>query len=302
MPASPLDSKIEGFLQYLREQRRFSPHTLTGYGRDLAAFRAYLTRLDLQSWAAVDNQHIRQFVGEQHRRGLAPKSLQRRLSAIRSFYRFLLREGDVRVNPATDLRAPKIRRKLPGALDVDQVSRLLAIPVDSPLAARDLAIMELMYSSGLRLAEVVASNLDDLDLSEGMLRVLGKGRKTRDVPVGRLARQALERWLAERRELARPNETALFVNRRGTRLSGRSVQERLRRWAGLQVVGRHVHPHMLRHSFATHLLESSGDLRAVQELLGHADIGTTQIYTHLDFQHLAKIYDAAHPRAKKRSR
>ncbi|MGD8497561.1 MAG: tyrosine recombinase XerC [Chromatiales bacterium] len=300
MRASPVDPRIEDFLRYLGEERRYSPHTIDGYRRDLSALQAWLDARDRRDWAGVDTQDIRDFVGEQHRRGLAAKSLQRRLSSIRGFYRYLLREGLVERNPAADLSAPKVRRRLPGTLDVDQVDRLLDIAIDSPLASRDAAIMELLYSSGLRLAELVAGNLADLDLGEGMLRVVGKGRKTRNVPVGRQAREALRRWLGERTKLAAPEEQALFVGRGGRRLSGRSVQQRLRRWAQLQAVGRHVHPHMLRHSFATHLLESSGDLRAVQELLGHADIATTQIYTHLDFQHLAKVYDTAHPRARRR--
>lgn len=300
MQATDPDPKIQDFLRYLGEVKRYSPHTLASYSRDLGAFRAYVVGLELETWAEVASHHVRRFMTEHHRLGLSPKSLQRRLSAIRSFYRFLLRAGAVGHNPAADLRAPRGRRRLPGALDVDQMSRLLEIEIDSPLALRDAAIMELMYSSGLRLAETVACDLQDLDLRDGMLRVLGKGKKARDVPVGRLARLALERWLQERPQLARPGEPALFVNRRGGRLSGRGVQQRLRHWARLQAVGRHVHPHMLRHSFATHLLESSGDLRAVQELLGHADISTTQIYTHLDFQHLAKIYDGAHPRARRR--
>jgi integrase/recombinase XerC len=199
-----------------------------------------------------------------------------------------------------DVRAPKTRSGLPRALDVDQIASLLQIDARDPLVCRDLAMIELLYSSGLRLAELIGLEVDHLDLESGMLRVVGKGRRTREVPIGRFAQRALVRWLARRQDLAPVGQAALFVSRRGNRLSSRSVQQRIARWARLRGLDQSVHPHMLRHSFATHLLESAGDLRAVQELLGHADIRTTQVYTHLDFQHLAKVYDRAHPRAKRR--
>lgn len=300
--SGPSREWLERFLRHLREERRYSPNTLEAYARDLAALHAQLEAEGVDGWDAVDGHLLRGFVARQHRQGLSGRSLQRRLSAIRRFYHYLLREGQVRNNPALDIAAPKSPRKLPAALDADQTGRLLAVDCDDPLALRDRAFMELMYSSGLRLAELVALDLVDLDLDEGLVRVTGKGRKTRDLPVGRLAREALHAWLRARVGIAGPQEMALFVSRDGTRLSARSVQSRLGQWARRQGMGQRVHPHMLRHSFASHLLESSGDLRAVQELLGHADISTTQVYTHLDFQHLARVYDAAHPRARKRGR
>jgi integrase/recombinase XerC len=248
----------------------------------------------------IDSQVVRQYAAARHRAGLAPKSLQRHLSAIRTWFRFRLREGDAKGNPADGVQAPKVRRRLPHTLDVDQVAHLLDLPGDAPLDDRDRAIMELFYSSGLRLAELVALDVADVSRGDELVQVTGKGSKSRRVPVGRLARSALERWLKARAALARTGETALFVSNRGRRLSARSVEARLRQRAIEQGMPSHVHPHMLRHSFASHLLESSGDLRAVQELLGHADIGTTQIYTHLDFQHLAQVYDATHPRSRRK--
>ena len=247
----------------------------------------------------VDSRKIRAYAADRHRGGLTPKSLQRHLSAVRAWYRYLLREGQVLNNPADGIRAPKIARRLPHTLDADQLGHLMALPGDTALDRRDRAILELFYSSGLRLAELVALDVADMRSSDGLLQVTGKGSKTRRLPVGRLARQAVQRWLEARPRLARTEEPALFVSRRGGRLSARAIQARLRQRAIEQGMPQHVHPHMLRHSFASHLLESSGDLRAVQELLGHADISTTQVYTHLDFQHLAQVYDQAHPRAKR---
>lgn len=299
-PQAVKDAWIADFLRHLQAERRYSPHTVAAYARDLAAFAEDLQAEGIEHWTAVRPHQVRTLIARQHRRGLSGRSLRRRLSALRRFYQYLLREGRVANNPALDVSAPKSERRLPEILDVDQAGRLLAVQADDVLALRDQAIMELLYSSGLRLSELVALDLEDLDLADGQLRVTGKGRKIRDLPVGRAAREALRRWLQARAQLAPPGIRALFVSRRGTRLSARSVQSRLRLWAQLQGLDRPVHPHMLRHSFASHLLESSGDLRAVQELLGHADISTTQIYTHLDFQHLAKVYDAAHPRARRR--
>ena len=300
MSPKPQADWISRFVDYLHDEKRYSPNTLKNYRRDLHGFADYLKAQEIADWNAVSVHDVRAFVARQHRGGLGGRSLQRLLSSIRSFYHFLLREGDAQNNPALDVRAPKAPRKLPSALDVDQVGRLLKHSGDDPLSVRDQAMMELMYSSGLRLSELIGLNLGDIDLADGLLRVTGKGRKTRDVPVGRLAREAVKRWLRARSDLAAPDETALFVGTRGTRLGPRAVQQRLRQWAIRQGLDQRLHPHMLRHSFASHMLESSGDLRAVQELLGHADISTTQVYTHLDFQHLAKVYDAAHPRAKKR--
>jgi integrase/recombinase XerC len=241
---------------------------------------------------------VRVFAARAHAGGLDPRSVQRLLSAVRSFCRFLVREGALSTNPVSEIRAPKTKRRLPGALDADQIARLLEIPAEDALAIRDRALMELFYSSGLRLSELVALDLGEVDLREGTVRVTGKGRRTRIVPVGRVAREALERWGRERAALAAIEETALFVGQSGRRLGQRAIQRRVAYWARRQGLPVHVHPHLFRHSFATHLLESSQDLRGVQEMLGHADIATTQVYTHLDFQHLARIYDKAHPRAR----
>jgi integrase/recombinase XerC len=292
-----MDNAQQGFLDYLAQVRRYSPRTVAAYRRDL---EAVAQALDRRPWDSVDVHAVRAYAAAAHRKGLGGRSLARRLSALRSFYRYLVRQGLTRANPAQDVRAPKTARRLPDALDVDETDRLLKGAGSDPLAVRDLAVMELFYSSGLRLSELVGLDLGDLDLAEGRVRVTGKGNKTRELPVGRAACAALKAWLAERSDLAQGGEPALFVSKRGTRLSGRSIQARLRLWARRQGLGRRLHPHMLRHSFASHLLESSGDLRAVQELLGHASLSTTQVYTHLDFQHLAQVYDAAHPRARRR--
>ena len=291
---------LERFLDAQRNERRLSPNTCEGYRRDLTALAAWCDEQRLGDWPELDTHRIRAYVAARHRGGLAPRSLQRQLSSIRALFRFLIREGVVDADPAADVRAPKVRRGLPETLDVDQASRLVAIEGDEPLTVRDRAMLELLYSSGLRLAELTGLNITDLNLADGSAEVTGKGGKSRIVPVGRHAREAIRRWLPLRAGLAAGDETALFVGRHGRRLGPRGIQTRMRDWALKQGLGRSVHPHMLRHSFATHLLESSGDLRAVQELLGHADIGTTQIYTHLDFQHLAQVYDSAHPRARKR--
>jgi integrase/recombinase XerC len=291
---------IARFVGHLANERRTSPHTIASYRRDLEAFAKSCAAQAVTDPAAVDAELVRRFAAARHRAGLAPRSIARALSAVRSFYSFLMREGGASRDPADGVRAPKAERRLPRTLDADQVGRLLAIRGDEPLVVRDRALLELLYSSGLRLAELCGLDLGDVDLTDATVRVTGKGAKTRVVPVGRLARSALEAWLAARSALATPATRALFVGARGERISPRVVQQRLDHWAKHQGLGFKVHPHMLRHSFASHLLESSGDLRAVQELLGHANISTTQVYTHLDFQHLAKTYDAAHPRAKRR--
>jgi integrase/recombinase XerC len=293
-----LHTQLDAFYQYLTSEKRYSPHTCSNYQRDLGHFLDYCLQHGIGLWAEVDNHFMRTYVATRHRKGLSGRSLQRELSAIRSFFVFLCREAVVKNNPVAGISAPKTARKLPTPLDVDEMSQLLNINHDTPIAVRDWAMMELMYSAGLRLAELVSLNLDSIDLADGSVPVSGKGSKTRIVPIGRFAKQSLKKWLQERVKLANSSETALFVSSRGTRISVRSVQQRLKHWGVLQGVDTPVHPHRLRHSFASHLLESSGDLRAVQELLGHADISTTQIYTHIDFQHLAKVYDAAHPRAK----
>ena len=294
------DPVLDGFLNYLRFERRLSPRTCEGYQRDLIDYRSWCQQHDLPPWHKVDQQRVRHYAANRHRDGLSPKSLQRHLSSLRGMFKHLVREGALKSNPAEGVRAPKVQRRLPSTLDVDQVGQLMNIPGDGPLDYRDRAILELFYSSGLRLSELAALNADALQGGDGLLDVLGKGSKMRRVPVGGKAREAVAAWLKVRGQLAAVGEVALFVSQRGGRLSPRSIEARIRRRAIEQGMPRHVHPHMLRHSFASHMLESSGDLRAVQELLGHADISTTQIYTHLDFQHLAQVYDKAHPRARKR--
>ncbi len=277
-----------------------SPHTVSNYQRDLLRLSAFCARQRIKDWRAFDVHQARAYVAALHRGGLSGRSIQRFLSAARSFYRYLLREKIVTHNPLVGVSAPKSPKRLPKTLSAEQTEALVAIAATDPLSFRDLAILELFYSSGLRLAELVGLDLDAVDLDDATVRVTGKGAKTRVLPVGRFARAALTRWLAARAQFAAPDQPALFVGRNGARLGARAVQLRLRHWARRQGIDVPVHPHMLRHSFASHLLESSGDLRAVQELLGHADISTTQIYTHLDFQHLAKVYDATHPRARRR--
>jgi len=291
---------LERFLRHLRAERGLSTHTCESYRRDLAQLQAYCRGQGLQRWTDLDAGYVRAFAAWRHRRGAGGRSVQRALSAVRTFYAFLAREGAVARNPAAGVRAPRAPKRLPRVLDPERVAALLRIGDSEPLAVRDWAMMELLYSSGLRLAELVGMDVSHLDLRAGLVAVTGKGAKRRIVPVGRLARGALERWLELRPRLAATGEPALFVGRRGSRLTPRAVQARLKRWSRCQGLGVDVHPHMLRHSFASHLLESSGDLRAVQELLGHADISTTQLYTHLDFQHLAHVYDRAHPRAGRR--
>jgi integrase/recombinase XerC len=292
---------IDGYLTHLAKERRLSPHTSTNYRRDLLALADFLDRGAVRDWKTVDSQHVRMFAARSHAGGLGPRSVQRRLSSSRGFFKYLQREGVVAANPVVDVRAPKAAKRLPGTLDVDTLNHLLDIPPDDALAVRDKALMELFYSSGLRLAELVGLDLIHIDLADRTVRVLGKGSKTRIVPVGRKAVDAIRVWLKERGGVAAPDETALFVGRNGTRLKERAIQLRIAGWARRKGLPARVYPHLFRHSFATHLLESSKDLRGVQELLGHADISTTQIYTHLDFAHLARTYDASHPRAKRKT-
>jgi len=291
-------ARIDAYLEHLRRERQVSPHTLEAYARDLRVLAGFLTdeRLTLQGLQPGD---LRRLLARRHAAGLSSRSLARLLSAIRGLYGFLRQHGDVPHDPTAGLRPPKGEKRLPRTLDTDRAAQLLDGAVeDEFLARRDHAMLELLYSSGLRLSELVGLDLPALDLRGGLVRVLGKGNKTRELPVGRKARAAIEAWLPLRR-LAGPADEALFIGRQGRRLGARAVRERVR-LAGASELGQHLHPHMLRHSFASHLLESSGDLRAVQELLGHADIATTQVYTHLDFQHLASVYDGAHPRARRR--
>jgi integrase/recombinase XerC len=296
-----LAKQPQAFLDYLRDVRRLSSHTLSNYRRDLLALQHFCDARGRACNAELAEADIRTWVAQLHHRGLAASSIQRSLSAARSYFNWLSREQGERHNPAAAVQAPRKPRKLPKAMDADQVDRYLQFEDDTPVARRDRAIAELFYSSGLRLAELAAIDLGDIDRHNQLLTVTGKGQRTRTVPVGRLALAAIDQWLQVRGEFAggHSEQPALFLSQRGTRISARSIQSRLRLQGRRAGMSQDVHPHMLRHSFASHMLESSGDLRAVQELLGHANISTTQIYTHLDFQHLAKVYDAAHPRAKK---
>jgi integrase/recombinase XerC len=293
----PDASLLSGFISHLAHERRLSPLTCENYQRDVS------TLLDLAQAAPLADLQIhqmRRFVAQLHGRGLSGKTLARMLSAWRTLYRYLARDHGYTHNPCLGLKAPKHEKKLPDALSPDAATRLAGTDDSGPLAVRDAAILELFYSSGLRLAELTGLKLGDVDFQQAELRVTGKGAKTRVVPVGHFALRALQKWLAQRAGIAQPEEPHLFLNRTGRPLSPRAVQLRVAYWAKKLGLDVHVHPHMLRHSFASHLLQSSGDLRAVQEMLGHANISTTQMYTHLDWQHLAKVYDAAHPRAKKK--
>ena len=293
---------LDQFIQVLRSEKYYSPHTCSNYRRDLERFRAFLEKRGIDDWQQVDYNLVSGFAAERHRGGRKSRTIQRELSSIRSFFQFLIRQGAVTQNPALEVRAPKADRPLPKTCDAEALERLLRLPDDGDgLLIRDVAIFELIYSSGLRLAELVGIDLDDIDLARRRLVVTGKGNKTRHLPIGSKAAAAVRRWLEVRADYCRdPAQPALFLSRRGARISRRSVQSRLDALIRRQALGQQLSPHVLRHSFATHLLESSCDLRAVQELLGHVNIATTQVYTHLDFQHLARVYDAAHPRAKRK--
>jgi integrase/recombinase XerC len=287
---------LAAYLDHLAHERGLSPLTCENYGRDIRTLQQLAGEITLQN---LKTAHIRRFIATLHGRGIGGKSIARMLSAWRGFFAFLSRRHGIDNNPCVGMRPPKSAKTLPQALSPEQASKLVDISDDDTLAVRDHAMLELFYSSGLRLAELVSLNVDGLDLAEGTVTVTGKGNKTRIVPVGRHAIEALQTWLPERTLLKTADEAALFIGRTGKRLTPRAVQYRLKTWAIKQGIAGNVHPHILRHSFATHVLQSSGDLRAVQEMLGHANISTTQVYTHLDFQHLAKVYDQAHPRAKK---
>ena len=293
---------LTDFFEQLTVEKRASEHTVKSYRRDINHLTGYCTDKCIPHWANLTQSDVRAYIASRHRQGLSSTSLQRELSAIRSFYHYLLKKSLADSNPAQYIKAPKQARKLPKTMDVDQISGLLEAGTNSALEIRDLAMFELFYSSGLRLSELAALNLSDVDLCDNSLIVrMGKGGKSRLLPVGSKAVTAINNWLQQRQKNAAATESALFVSIRGTRLSQRSIELRLEQWCLKKGIAEHIHPHMLRHSFASHLLESSQDLRAVQELLGHSNISTTQIYTHLDFQHLADVYDKAHPRAKKKS-
>ena len=287
--------KIDAFLTTLDH---LSLQTRKAYERDLTLLLDYCKSRDIRKWKDLDSHGLRGFVAWRHQKGVGGKTLQRNLSGIRVFYRYLIEQGEARKNPALGVVTPKTSRKLPGALDTDMMEVLLGINDQGPLAIRDRAMLELVYSSGLRLAELINLDMRDLDLVDAMVTVTGKGKKTRQVPVGKKATVALKQWFRIRSDFIKDDEEAVFVTQHGKRMTPRAFQLRLKQWGIRQGIPGNIHPHMLRHSFASHLLESCGDLRAVQELLGHADISTTQIYTHLDFQHLAKVYDQAHPRAR----
>lgn len=291
---------IDQYLNSQLHERQLSANTVNAYARDLTVLESWRKDKNFDEWQQFSPADIRDIAATAFRRGQSPSSIQRLLSSIRNFFKYLIREGLLENNPAQDISAPKKSRRLPRVLDIDEISHLLNIPGDDALAKRDRAILELFYSSGLRLSELTGLNLHDLDLAEGSARVIGKGNKQREVPVGKMARQALSEWLKVRGELLKGDTSAIFISKLGKRLSVRSIQSRIDHWSKQLGLHQHVHPHMLRHSFASHMLESSGDLRAVQELLGHADISTTQIYTHLNFDHLARVYDEAHPRARKK--
>lgn len=286
--------KIDAFLTTLDH---LSLQTRKAYEHDLALLLDYCNSRDIRKWKDLDGHGLRGFVAWRRQKGVGGKTLQRNLSGIRVFYRYLIEQGEAGQNPAQGVPTPKTPRKLPRALDTDLMEVLLGINDQDPLAIRDRAMLELVYSSGLRLAELINLDMRDLDLVDAMVTVTGKGKKTRQVPVGKKAIVALKQWFRIRSDFIKDDEEAVFVTQHGKRMTPRAFQLRLKRWGIRQGIPGNIHPHMLRHSFASHLLESCGDLRAVQELLGHADISTTQIYTHLDFQHLASVYDKAHPRA-----
>ena len=301
---------INDFLAHLKNEKGLAQNTTENYQRDLKQLLTFATEQDIGEWNKLADHHLRFYVAQNHRRGLSGKSQQRKLSTVRTFFHYLIREGHAKANPAIGLAAPKTAKRLPRTLDTDQMSQLLdqhsasSAPSSQWHTTRDQAMLELLYSSGLRLSEIVSSNIPSIDWDDATIRVIGKGNKERVIPVGSMALKAIKRWLSVRDQLPLKKQViscpqALFLSERGDRLSARSVQTRLTQWARSKGLPGKLHPHMLRHSFASHLLESSQDLRAVQELLGHADISTTQIYTHLDFQHLAQVYDKAHPRAHK---
>ena len=296
-----LQKEIQKFLSYLESVKQYSKHTISGYRRDLTKLSGYLLNIDIEDWQSVNEHELRTFVNSERRRGLSPRSIQRVLSTSRSFFEYLLVEGVIKLSPAQNINSPKSAQLLPKAMDADLVQRLLDFKPNGLIQVRDKAIAELLYSSGLRLSEVCTLDVQDLELKERVCRVTGKGNKMRVVPVGKKAIQAIRDWLIHRKELKNSKSSsseAMFLNNKGKRISARSIQLRLEKLCAQRGLPG-INPHMLRHSFASHVLESSGDLRAVQEMLGHADIATTQIYTKLDFQHLSKVYDSAHPRARK---
>ena len=295
-----MQQHIDAYLQSLSVERRLSAHTTAAYRRDIGKLIDYCNQYDLLLWQGLNAAQARRFAAKLHATGLNPKSIQRILSSARGLCYFLIQQRELSSNPFADVRAPKVAKKLPKTLSAEQISQLIEIDVKDPITFRDKAFMELFYSSGLRLSELCHLNLMDIMLDQALVRVTGKGNKTREVPIGRMAISALRDWLRQRNTLKLVDAEAVFISKWGKRINPRTIQQRVQHWAKRQGLDVNISPHMLRHSFASHLLESSGELRSIQELLGHANISTTQIYTHLDFQHLAKVYDQAHPRAKKK--
>lgn len=294
-----MEEQLDKYWNYLRIERQVSPHTLTNYQRQLNRIVQILTENGITSWQAVTPSVVRFILAQSHKEGLKEKSLALRLSALRRFFTYLVQQQAIKVNPATGVPAPKQNRHLPKNIDAEQVQQLLNNDSKEPIDIRDRAILELLYSSGLRLSELQSLNLNSINTRVREVRVIGKGNKERIVPFGRYASHAIQQWLKVRL-LFNPKDDALFVSQLGNRLTHRAIQQRLEVWGIKQGLSSHLNPHKLRHSFATHMLEASSDLRAVQELLGHSNLSTTQIYTHLNFQHLAEVYDSAHPRAKRK--
>lgn len=295
---NPLFLQTQPYWDFLRIEKQVSPHTLQNYQRQLVAASDLLLEMGIDAWEDVDSSSIRLLLTQSHKKGLSAKSIGLRLVALRQWFVYLIKIGKITSNPTLGIKSPKVGKHLPKNIDAEQMIQLLDVQSDMPSDIRDIAIMELMYSSGLRLSELQGLNLEEMDLKAREVKVNGKGSKERIVPIGSKALNAMNLWLNVRSQF-KPKDTAVFINQRGTRLSHRSIQLILKKWGEKQGLESHLHPHKLRHSFATHMLEASGDLRAVQELLGHSSLSTTQVYTHLNFQHLAKIYDSAHPRAKR---
>ncbi|WP_289709815.1 tyrosine recombinase XerC [Actinobacillus suis] len=285
----------------MRIEKQASPHTLSNYQRQLLAVSEMFSQAGISAWQEVNSAAVRWMLTQSHKQGLSAKSIGLRLVALRQWFNYLVQQEQMMVNPALGIKSPKVGKHLPKNIDAEQVGQLLNTEASEPLELRDLAMMELMYSSGLRLSELQGLDLGDMDLATREVKVLGKGNKERILPIGTKALQALQAWLGVRNDF-NPQDNAVFLNKRGGRLSHRSIQLAMQKWGKKQGLETHLHPHKLRHSFATHMLEASGDLRAVQELLGHSSLSTTQIYTSLDFQHLAQIYDAAHPRARRKKK
>lgn len=295
---NPLFLQTQPYWDFLRIEKQVSPHTLQNYQRQLVAASDLLLEMGIDAWEDVDSSSIRLLLTQSHKKGLSAKSIGLRLVALRQWFVYLIKIGKIASNPTLGIKSPKVGKHLPKNIDAEQMIQLLDVQSDMPSDIRDIAIMELMYSSGLRLSELQGLNLEEMDLKAREVKVNGKGSKERIVPIGSKALNAMNLWLNVRSQF-KPKDTAVFINQRGTRLSHRSIQLILKKWGEKQGLESHLHPHKLRHSFATHMLEASGDLRAVQELLGHSSLSTTQVYTHLNFQHLAKIYDSAHPRARR---